>query len=261
VATSDQLLETLQADVTALLMAVPGLATATVLPDNEGDIEARVVRALGTLTTTGGKLGLCVVVLLPELEDAEKNLPGPVFGVKVEVQTLENVLFNRGTKGTGIRSSQAALRVLGALHHQVLGTHTLYADKSPVNPVKVKTGHVSHAVTLHLSLSGLQGPGKPLAVVPKMVDGELELACATAGSSIYYTTDGTYPSPAANLYEGPIGGLTEGEFIRTAAYAPDLNPGDVCELLVTRSVGDSNWENLDVVRWEELSETNWENFA
>lgn len=182
---TDQLLEILQADVYAVLKNTPGLATANVIADDEGDIESRVARALSTVTATGGKSGLAVVVLLPEVDQAEANLPGPVMALKVEVRVLENVLLNRNaTTGTLIRSSQAAMRVLGALHHQHLGGQFLYAQKNPVTPVEVKTGHVSHAVTLTSPVNGITNPEKPLGVTPDMAPGGIPatITLAQAGA-------------------------------------------------------------------------------
>ena len=337
-------LETLQADVFAILKNTPALATANVLADNQGDIEARVARALGTLSETGGKQGLAVVVLLPEVVEAEANLPGPPLRVKLEIRVLENVLINRAAaKGTLIRSSQAALHALGALHQHCIGGYVLYAEKDPLAPVEVKTGHVSHAVTLYARANGLTGPGKPAAVTAEVTAGagggllvsgdltyaglpledptpwtqavfpaymplrgtwngkprhynddlslkcewvttdggvwvlvvynvvwigtgntasaadpsivwsvspsnleaagtpvvttggvpHLTLACATAGASIRYSTDGSYPSPAKTLYTAPFALPAAGTVIRAAAYKTGLNPGDATELTVT----------------------------
>lgn len=175
------LLEMLQADVCAILKNTPALATANVLADNQGDIEARVIKAFGTSTATGGKCGLILVVLLPEVTEAEANLPGPPLRVKVEIRVIESVSINRSaTKGTLIRSSQAALHALGALHQQVLGSHALYAEKDPLTPVDVKPGHVSHAVTLYARANGLSGPGKPAQVEAAVEPGGGASVAATA---------------------------------------------------------------------------------
>lgn len=190
---SNDMLEVLQADVAAILAATPALADAVVLADNEGDIEAKVTRALGTLT--GTKKGLCVVVLLPEITESETNLPGPPVLVEVEIQTIEAVTINRATGGTGLRSSQAALITLNALHHQVLGSRALYADKDPITPVKVKPGFVSHAVKLLTRASGLQGPGKASAVEAAVVAGTgmvVAGAGTVASNGTYAAADGMY---------------------------------------------------------------------
>jgi hypothetical protein len=233
---SYDLLETLQADVLAILQATPALADAVILSDNEGDIEAKVVRALAPLkSSAGGKNGLACVVLLPEITQSEANLPGPPVTVEIQIQTLENVLINRRAEGgTGLRSSQAALIVLNALHLHSLGGQSLYSDKDPITPVKVKAGHVSHAVLLKLRANGLQGPGKAAAVSVQMSEDTITLACATSGADIYSSTDGSYPdSTNGTLYTAPFAAPDVGTVVRAAAYKNDLNPGDVLEFRIT----------------------------
>lgn len=233
----DDHLEIMQADTAELLRAVPGLGLARILVDNEGDIEARVVKSLGTLDDTTGKRGLAVIVLLPSVESAEPGLPGPVMTVRQEVQVLENVLINRDLKsGTLMRSSQAALRVLNALHLHTVAGVTWHAEKDPVQPLPVKEGHVSHAVRVTMRL-GLGAASKPAAVAASWnTETEtLSLGCATAGASIHWTKDGTFPrpgAPGANLYTGPVAGLPAGTIVRAAAWAPGLTPGDVTELAI-----------------------------
>jgi len=231
---NDDLLEVLQADIFAILKNTPSLALANVLADNDGDLENRVLKALKTLTPTGGKMGLAVVVLLPEVTTAESNLPGPPLQIECEIRVIEQVLINRGANGSLKRSSQAALCVLGALHHQLLGSHALYAEKDPVRPVEVKAGYVSHAVKVFARSNGVTGPGKPASVSADYYAGLLHLACGTAATTIYYTTDGSYPEPTAGTeYTAPLAGLQVGTLIRAAAYATGMNPGDVIGLNVT----------------------------
>jgi hypothetical protein len=234
----NDLLEVLQADITAILLATPALSYAVILSDDDGDIEAKVARALGPLK--GGptsKQGLVIVTLLPEVTTAEENLPGPPLLVRCEIRVLENVLANRSSIGTGQRSSQAALAILGALHHHSLGSHALYAEKNPIEPVEVKPGHVSHAITLFARSNGLQGPGKCAAVDVAMSEGGVTtlttLTTLTAGAAIYYTTDGSYPSATSGtLYTAPFAAPAVGTSIRAAAYAPGLNPGDCLQFTI-----------------------------
>ncbi len=241
------LLEVLQEDVAAVLAATPSLSGATVLADNQGDIENLTLRALGTRTESNGKMGLVVIVLLPEVMDTEANLPGPQVLVEVKVQVIEQVLVNRDeTSGTGIRSSQAALRVLAALHLLNLGKQILYSDKQAVKPVPVKTGYVSHAVTLRAKDPSLAGALKTAALGVTLDTSNstmgspshavIILDCATEGATIYYTADGTYPSPAtAEVYVAETGiEMPEvGTVVRAAAFAPGHNPSDVLEFVVT----------------------------
>jgi hypothetical protein len=224
------ILDRLQADVTAILKAVPDLADAAIFSDNEGDIESEVVKKLGPLNAgEGGKRGLCGIVLAPETEEAEPNTPGPQMNARIDIQFIENVTVNRGSAGTGVRAATAAATALNALQLHVLGWTALYCPPKPVTPVKIeKAGHISRLVTL-IARASLPGNSKCSAVVPQAAGGELSLTCATAGAAIWYTVDGSYPAPsnaAATLYTEPVINLDGGTLVRAAAYKEGLNPGD-----------------------------------
>jgi hypothetical protein len=193
---NSDMLEVLQADVTALLQNVPALADAVVMADNEGDIETKVLRSLAPLR--GAKRGLAVVVLLPEVTDSEENLPGPPVNVEIEIQTIEAVTINRQAgSGTNMRSSQAALITLNALHHQSFGSTALYAGKDPITPVKVKAGHVSHAVKLMVRANGLQGPGKVAGISADLGEGGDTAALTITGVTNPAGMNGEIPEVAA----------------------------------------------------------------
>ena len=193
---TDSILYRLQTDVAAILAFVPGLSGANVLIDDTADIETRVLKALGTITPVSGKIGMVCIVMQPEVTGSEKNLPGTVIQIKMDVQVIEQVTLNRGTGGTLIRSDAAALRVLGALHLANLGDVLLYSDKDAISPLPAKPGFQSHLVTVHARLDGIPLPAKCADVSATVVNGSLVLACSTPLSGVWYSTDGTFPSPA-----------------------------------------------------------------
>lgn len=62
----------------------------------------------------------------------------------------------------------------------------------------------------------------------------IALNCATSGAAIYYTTDGTYPTPEnGTLYSAPFTEPDDGTLVRAAAYKAGLNPGDCLEFTIT----------------------------
>jgi len=233
---NDGIIDRLHADVFSLLGGVPSLSTVTVLRDDEGDIETEVQRKLQTLIDPKGKIGLAVVIFAPEVVSAEKNLPGPVMNFQIEIQVIEQVLMNRDVKsGTGISAAKGALRVIGALHRQSLGDVILYAEKDPAKKMKVKKGYVSYLVTLNVFEIGLDPAVKPLGVQASVVSGKYVLTCGTVGATIYYTTDGSFPTQggAGTIgYTVPIT-LPAGTVVRTAAFKAGLNPGDVLQFKAT----------------------------
>lgn len=233
-----EILETVQADVIAILQAGLTISAANIIAEQNGDLESEVERILGiTKSGTGGKRGLAVIVMMPEVASAEPNLPGPVFVVKQQIQVIEHPRINRGTAGTGLRSSHAALLAMQILHHHTLGGHALYAEDKPVEPLPVKDGLISHVLTLSMQANGLTGPGKVAPVSVTEADDIITLACATAGAAIYYTTDGSYPTPTTGtLYTAPITDAVVGDTWRVAAYKTGLNPSDCLEFTITSAV-------------------------
>lgn len=220
-----------------MLQNVPGLSAAHFISDNEKDIESRVKQKIGTASPASGKSGLVVLVLFPEITEVEKNLPGPPVLVSVQIQTIEQTTLNRGTNGTGLRSSSAAVECLRALSQHQTGNFQLYAAPSPVKPVQgIATGYSSHSVTL-LARFEIEPAPKVLGVSPSLNGSdELVLVTATTGAAIRYTTDDSYPAPTnpdSYLYESPIAGLAIGTIVRSAAYKTDLNPSDVVRLTIS----------------------------
>lgn len=60
----------------------------------------------------------------------------------------------------------------------------------------------------------------------------LTMSCASASSTIRYTTDGSYPSPSKSLYTAPITSPQVGTVFRAAAYVAGMPPGDVVEFTI-----------------------------
>lgn len=82
---------------------------------------------------------------------------------------------------------------------------------------------------------GLYTPNSPeLGIAMVEVSGSaVVLTCDSPSSTIRYTTDGSYPSPAKTLYTTPLTGLAVGTVVRAAAYVAGMPPGDVLEFTVT----------------------------
>jgi hypothetical protein len=230
----------MQEDVTGLLKAVPGLATAQVLAADEGLTEADVQQKLATLSGDT-KIGLAVIVMQPEIPRAEKNLPGPVVRVEQSIQVIEQVLLNRSASGTEIPANVAALRVLAALHQQVMGHTILYAEQNPVEPFPGKKGYVTYVITVYAEQLSAATVARvePLAFGLNEY-GNLLITTATSGAAIYYTTDGSFPGPsnaAATLYSAAVT-IEDDLTIRAAAYHSPLNPSCISEVTV-QIVGDA----------------------
>lgn len=86
------------------------------------------------------------------------------------------------------------------------------------------------------SLVTTWSPVAPATGIPSVALGSVSvitLTCATAGASIYYTTDGRFPSPdSGTLYAAPFVAPAAGTFVRACAYSAD-GPGDLLEFEIT----------------------------
>ena len=229
--TGDDTLERLQADVLAILKVVPSLEMLNLLEEDDGDMEAKILRNLGAMSGgSTGRPGCVAVVMLPEVTAAEPNQPGPPMTCQLQIQVIEQPVINRGLGGTRIRSSKAALRILNAMHLQVLGGALVYADDKAITPVEVKPGFLSHMVTLTVRVRSLSAPAKPQALSVALVGEDVEITCPTAEAAIYYTLDGNFPTPASGLpYTDPFPAPAEGTMVRAVAYVAGQNPSDLLE--------------------------------
>jgi hypothetical protein len=232
-----EILDTLQADIVAVLKATPGLENAFVFTGSEKDLATKLAKTFATRTTgREGKRGLGLQVLPVFVEEADANLPGPPLKLRLQVLCVESLLANRGASGTGTTSSQAALTALAALHLRSVGILSLYSEGTPVRPEAIDEGFEAHLVTVHARANGLAAPEKVLGISQSMAgDPEMiTLATATPDAAIHYTLDGSYPAPiASTLYTTPFPAPAVGTLVRCAAYKPGMNPGDCLEFDIT----------------------------
>lgn len=111
--------QTLQEDLASLIAKGVGLAGVPVLTERLKDVESEIERALGGLTATDSKAGLCVIVVTPQVKASKPNLPGPYFDqCAIVARVVERVAVNTGPGGTGIAAWTAARSVAKALHHK-----------------------------------------------------------------------------------------------------------------------------------------------
>lgn len=158
-----------------------------------------------------GKSGLCIAVLMPEVELPQTGLPGPaLIEVVMTVRVTENPLINMDdANGTKITAEDGAVKVLQALHHwSPNGSQSFVGDKKPLRPLEGE-GKVIYDVVTRMMLP-LAIPEKCANPVITISGNNVEIACATSGAAIYYTTNGTLPTPTSGTL-----------------YSDNFEPGDV----------------------------------
>lgn len=207
-------LQQLQLDIAATLAAdelFDGVQVVVARPRSEEDavlIQSSIDNALAGLVEVENaeadmKAGLCVVVMMSEGEVLHPNEPGPQMSLVQTVRVIENPLVNMGEAGTLITAEQAALNVLTSLHQLNFGHSVLLADKKSVKEVNLE-GRVAYDVTFRRELGvtprlSVQRPQISVA------DPQMTITCGTSGAAIYWTSDGSLPTPTNGaLYAAPV---------------------------------------------------------
>lgn len=250
------ILEHVQRDALHALQSSPALAPAAILAEDDGDMDARILRALGPLNPgSGGGPGLALVVALPSIPEADDNLPGPHVAVRLEIHIIEFPVVCRGPGGAGMRGTQAALHALRALHLRGMGHYLLTPGSPAVAPLHgTRRGFISHIVRMQAKWPGASPDPRPPQVGAAWTDGALELSCPDPEAIIYFSTDGSFPGPGNSSsveYSLPLDGLDDGALVRAAAWTPAGGSGDVSNIRVR-----GGWEAR---RPWELITNSWQN--
>jgi hypothetical protein len=228
-------LELDQEDFFGRVLASPDLAEVATLLQRKGVTQSDIDTALSVLNERSGKIGACIVVLMPSLVSQSPNSPGPLYNIRMTVQVIEQPLFNLGDTGTGLSAEQIAQH-LRVLFHLFANGHGGTYVFDGMEPIAVADGQISYGV----SFARKAGDGSAAKVATPEIAADagtapanITLTCATAGASIYYTTDGSsYPSSAnanATLYTVPFAQATAAT-IRAVAEKSGLLPSNVRQL-------------------------------
>lgn len=232
-------LQRLQLDAEARLLADAYFADIAIILQRTGVTEKEIQRRLSTVAGRGGKVGACVIVLLPSGGVPDADLPGPRLALTQSFIVLVHPSINEGSTGTGKEPEDIALRVLQLFHHAALG----YGSVLVGGPGAIVPNDSFDGLTgFQINLDTFAGPvaltkvARPTispssGAAPQLVT----LACATAGASIRYTTDGSYPSAQnanATVYAAPFN-VAAATTVRAAAEKTGLQQSDVAQAIFT----------------------------
>lgn len=231
----------LQLDLAARLEADEYFSDLTVLTEKSGDIATEITNALGVLTAKGDKVGACVIVmsLAGNLQYADvSNSP---LQLEPTIRVLEDPTINTSTNGTGKAALAIARRVIRVLHQYTpVGIASCLVGMKPtLIPVADPLAPLAYECRFQCAESdGTQY--QKCSRVTFSPDGgaspqTVTLACATAGASVYYTLDSSFPSainPAATLYTAPIN-IAAAKIVRAAAYKTGFIASDTAQSIFT----------------------------
>ena len=234
-------LQRFQLDVAARLEAAPLFACIPVYVYRvrtaltAAQIQDQINATLGALATQNGKAGLCATVLMPTLDTQKQELPGPYLHLKCIIRVQENVMVNMGLNGTQIPSEDVAIAVAQLLHLWTPGgtAGILRVAPETITPNSKFEGRVTYDVMIEGELE-LAFQGKTAMPFITASGSEIEIACADAAASIYYTVDGSAPwagnesyESTAQIYSAPFAAPASGTLIRAAAYNAALAGSDI----------------------------------
>lgn len=224
-----------QEDIAARLETDPYFADITVLQERKGITENDIQVKLGTINEKTGKCGAVAIVLMPAVRPPSQSAPGPVYSVNPVVQVLEMPLLNLGETGTGKFVEQIATRVRQLIHYFSPGRGYVF-DFAGQEPVAVQEGERSYAV----SFRRLGQDERLPKVANVLIDPDegtapisVALSCPTIGAAIWFTLDGSPPSPAsaaAQLYAAPIA-LTTAATLRAAAFLVGSDASNISQAI------------------------------
>jgi hypothetical protein len=235
---SSSALELDQEDITGRLEADSYFVSSTpVLQQRKGITEDDVQIAMQTVQP-GTKCGTVVIVLMPKMIPEARDAAGPRYWVRYAVQVIDYPLYRRQTGiGTGVSAEAICDRVRQILHRFSPGRgQTIYFDG--LEPVPVKEGQVSYVV--YFRCLGADSPPTQCAtcgISPASGAGPLTvtLTNSTSGASIYYTTDGSYPSAqnaTATLYSAPFTAAAAA-LVRAVASKASYQDGNAAQVQYT----------------------------
>jgi hypothetical protein len=221
------ILTNLQNDLAGYMLQCENLDHLNIVVDDMGTIESTAEKAVKTVKSRGGTQGIAALILRPTVSTANINLPGPQSEAIITIQMVENVLINRGGRGSGILPDDMSFRILSSLHHLTLGNKVLYAEPVPVRPIPTREGFVSYEIILRVPLynTPLERTRTPLI---EESGGTVTLTSLTPSAEFNYSLDGSFPSLA---YTTPFS-ATAGTLVRAIATSDSLLPSSISELTI-----------------------------
>jgi hypothetical protein len=246
-------IEAVQPDVYNKLLSEPYFNNIAIFLIREKRFQSEINAALSGMAGRNGYGGATIEVLFPTLQQPLEETPGPICTLqqKFIVKTQENI--NQGPGGTGLSVEQIAVNLAQTFQLFFLGgplqgfyvagnfyEYVVFDAEAPFLGVAV-TLHATFALT---ALTRTLGPQPSTADSNGNVLVTLTDQQPGGGSTIYYSTDGSFPGygntsagnptglGTAQVYSTPFS-VPSGTTIRTASYNGTLQGSMVDTFVVT----------------------------
>jgi hypothetical protein len=233
-------IESVQPDVYYKLLSEPWFENIAIFKIREKRLDTEVNRALAGLAGRNGLGGASIEVLMPSLKTALAETAGPICTLEQKFLVKEQPTVNQGANGTGLSVEQIAVSLAQTFQLFYLGgpMQGFYAApefyKYQATPEELP--FIAVAVTLQATFA-LTALARTLAPAASAVAETVTLTDQQpgGGSTLYYTTDGSFPGAgnlAATSYSTPFT-VTSGAIVRVAAYNGTLQGSMVDTFTVT----------------------------
>lgn len=224
----------LQRDIAEMLAAAEPMQNVQVIVEaerkhNSGGVtfEKALSDALQGKVPVNGKVGLAVVVFCPEGKPMTRANSGLVVDFQITVRVIENGTLNASpTNGTGMSCEELVVEAMLLVQNWTpLRGHTLTIES--FGRVEMENNLLwawEFVVKAHDAQDALEKCGLPKIQVGG--DNFALITTTTEGASLYYTLDGTLPTPRNGILYQDAVKLTDGDELRAMAWAPGKMPSD-----------------------------------
>jgi hypothetical protein len=233
-------IESVQPDVYYKLLSEPWFENIAIFKIREKRLDTEVNRALAGLAGNNGKGGASIEVLMPSLKTALADTAGPVCTLEQKFIVKEQPTVNQGANGTGLSVEQIAVNIAQTFQLFYLGgpMQGFYATPEfyKYQAVPEEVPFIALVVTLQATFA-LTALARTLAPAASAAAETVTLTDQQpgGGSTLYYTTDGSFPgsgNPSAMTYSTPFT-VASNTVVRAAAYNGTLQGSMVDTFVVT----------------------------
>jgi hypothetical protein len=205
-------------------------------------IAQEVSSKLPHLAGKNGRLGLGIIIHMPETRGIDPNVSQPQSEEEPAIDVVENPELNFDpSTGTQITCEECVRAIRRLIQPLSLDGQIFFFDQgaiiqAPIPDVRnLYPGCAGYRLTLKVRLNDVALPAKCAA--PRITNSgdNITITTTQAGAATYYTTDGTFPGPSstgpnntastAQVYAAPFA-AAGGAYIRAASYLANYTGSD-----------------------------------